>query len=257
MINKTQIISGIAALTGLVLFLILEWPLAWVAIIMMVVGTLAFIAPFLKRRQRGAKPKQGEWKKPVPMEIGRVEGMKARYNGQTVPCIHLMNNAHTLNYMGFLPIEDGVILNPLTGMGWEIDSNPTEIFLNGVSMGMGYLCDELGKTVELTKEVKLDIPASLKKLSAKGAEIIVPENINEPVQVKIPDGVGGFREFQVPRNISVFARFEGLVGTIASGKHIQNALSWEPSSNTLLKNRLIFLAIGAFICRFFLWGILR
>ena len=162
--------------------------------------------------------------------------------------------------MGFLPVDKGVITEGSSENGWEIDSDPTEIFLNGISQGMGYICDELGKTVQLKKEVTFELPPSLKRMTVpQGTEFIAPENINEPIRVKIPDGAGGQREFkiQIPRKISVYARFEGLVGTIASGKHIQNALTWEPSSATLLKNRLIFLAIGAFIGRFILIGILR
>jgi hypothetical protein len=252
MINKKQIIGGILTAIGIILFIITDWPIAWGAIGMIAVGVIMIAGPFLQAGRQRIAARETRIKRPEPLAAGRIGTQRARYQGMFVPVIHLMNNAHTIDFMGFLPVDGSVINDTFTGNGWEIQSDPVEIFLNGVPQGMGYICDELGATVSLQKVVDFDLLPGIKELKLpNNAEIIAPKNINEPIRVRMKDEKGEGKEITIefPRKISVFAKFEGIVGNLASVNSIKRALEFEPTSRTLLINRVVFTLIGAFVVR--------
>jgi hypothetical protein len=253
MTNKKQIIGGILTAIGIVLLIITDWPLAWGAIGMIVIGMVMAVGPLMKAVRQRIPVKGTQLTKPEPLAAGRIGTQRARYQGIAVPAIHLTNNAHTIDFMGFLPVDGSLIKDAFTGNGWEIQSDPIEIFLNGVPQGMGYICDELGATVSLEKVVDFDLLPGVKEMKLpKNASVIAPRNINEPIKVRIPDEKGEGKEFTIefPRKISVFAKFEGIVGHLASVNSIQRALeAFEPTSRTLLINRIVFTLIGAFVVR--------
>jgi hypothetical protein len=244
--KKAQILGGILLIAGIPLFIILDWPLAWVAVLMILAGIGLLASPFFSGRKLSQRKDMGGV---IPMKAGGMDARTAKYRGPTVPVIYLFNGGHSMDFLGYLPVDQGIILDPERQHGYEIQSNPVEIFVNSVSQGMGYIVDSIGVTVDLKRKVDIKDPKSAHGIMDLPDDFIVEQPSGGTTTIHYKSHTDEEKSFEVKNTdlkVHAYATFEGIIGTITSVKVIQNAIGFEPGSRTLLINRIVFSFVGGF-----------
>jgi hypothetical protein len=145
-----------------------------------------------------------------------------KLSAQKVPVVRLANQAHTIEFMGYLRKRENSLIDPWNQRGYEIRSGPVEIIVNG-KKEMGYAVDEAGITVEFKRDIRI--------------QAAIP--VNQPLALS-NDPFQEIDDLLIPKEGYINYNWEGVIGKLATLDDINEGLDLGKS----MKNTIIGLAIG-------------